>query len=43
MSNIYKIQLTVDKGWLDAINKLTDVDVYEGETLVWDSLEVING
>jgi hypothetical protein len=38
----YNISLTVDEGWLEAINKLTDVDIYEGETLVWNSLEEIN-
>ena len=37
----YKIQLTVDEKWLEAINKFTDVDVYEGEILTWDSLEEI--
>jgi hypothetical protein len=38
----YKISLTVDEGWLEAINKLTDVDVYPGETLVWNSLEEVS-
>lgn len=39
----YKISLTVDEKWLEAINKFTDVDVYEGETLIWNTLEEVNG
>ena len=34
--------MTLDEKWLEAINKLTDVDIYEGETLVWESLEEVN-
>jgi len=40
---LYKITMTVDEQWLEAINKFTDVDVYEGETLVWNSLEEMHG
>jgi hypothetical protein len=35
----YAISLVVDEKWLEVINKVTDVDVYEGETLTWLSLE----
>ena len=36
--NTYQIQLEVDEGWLEAIQKFTDVDVYDGEVLQWTSL-----
>jgi len=39
---IYKITLTVDELWLEAINNLTDVDVYPPEVLIWNSMEEVN-
>jgi len=37
----YRIVLEVDEGWLEAINKLTDVDILDGELLNWISMEEI--
>lgn len=35
-----KITLLVDEEWLEAINKLT-LDVYDGETCTWLSIEEV--
>lgn len=31
----YRITLEVDEGWYNAIINLTNVDIYEGETMRW--------
>lgn len=35
---VYKIELTVDDGWLEAIRNLTDVDIPNDEFLRWESV-----
>jgi hypothetical protein len=37
----YQVTLELDEKWLEAINKLTDVDIYEGETCTWIELKEI--
>jgi hypothetical protein len=37
----YKITLEVDEGWLEAIKRLIDVDIYMGETCKWLEIEEI--
>lgn len=36
----YKITLTADEKWVEALYKFTQ-DVYDGETLVWNSVEEV--
>jgi len=37
----YKIILTADEKWLEAIYKFTQ-DVYDDETLIWHKVEELN-
>jgi hypothetical protein len=37
----YSITLEVDEGWLDAIQKFTDVDILDGELMFWKNVEEI--
>ena len=39
---IYKMTLTVDELWLEAIQNLINVDIYPPETMIVNSLEEIN-
>jgi hypothetical protein len=39
---IYKITLTVDELWLEAIKNLVDVDIYPPEVMTWNTVEEIN-
>lgn len=39
---IYKMTLTVDELWLEAIKNLIDVDIYPPETMIVNSLEELN-
>lgn len=38
----YRITLEVDEQWFEAIARLTDVDIYEGETCKWIEEAVIS-
>lgn len=38
----YKITLTVDELWLEAIQNLVNVDIYPPEVMTWNAVEEIN-